>query len=238
MPVLVLAGSQDLRTPAEDARRVADLFPRGRMLEVPRVGHSVVGTDASGCAAEALRDFLEGDRLPGRCDAGAALRPTPLDPVSLRRVHPAHGTHGRPGRTLAAVRRTYQDALRPFFDLLAEQSGGEVDLLDPFRYSAGGLRGGRSSMSLAGARLDRLVYVPGVRVSGRLKTVAILPDGRLTVRGRAAAHGVLRVRDGVMSGRLGGRKVHGTLGPDVFDLVFRDAFGGLFGVASSAPRGT
>jgi hypothetical protein len=63
-----------------------------------------------------------------------------------------------------------------------------------------------------------------VRLSGRLRSVSIFPDGVLRVRGRAAARGTLRVRSGVMSGRLGGRRVHGALGPDVFDLVFSTTF--------------
>ena len=36
----------------------------------------------------------------------------------------------------------------------------------------------------------------------------------------AAARGTLRVRNGRVSGELGGRRVRGPLGPDLLDLTF------------------
>jgi hypothetical protein len=218
VPVLLLSGSQDLRTPSEDARRVAAQFPRARLLTVPRVGHSVLGTDLSGCAVAATGRFLLGRTVAGCRAAGAQLRPTRRDPVSLDAVPPARGTSGLPGRTLAAVRLTYQDALRGFFDQILSGAAGNPDDILSFRYEAGGLRAGRSVMTFLRARFDGLVYVPGVRISGRLTSLAILPDGVLRVSGPAAARGTLRVRSGKVSGELGGRRVRGGLGPDLFDL--------------------
>ncbi|HEX5619605.1 MAG TPA: alpha/beta fold hydrolase [Solirubrobacteraceae bacterium] len=221
VPVLLLSGSQDLRTPTEDARRVAALFPRARALTVRRVGHSVLATDLSGCAVAATGRFLAGRRVMRTCAApGAQLAPTPRDPASLQAVRPAGGAGGRPGRTFAAVRLAYQDALRAFFDGLLAAGASDLDAFLSFRYAAGGLRAGRSVFTFSNARFSRLVYVPGVTISGRLRSLAILPDGALRVSGPAAARGTLRVRNGRASGVLGGRRVRGTLGPDLFDLAF------------------
>ena len=59
-PVLVLSGRDDLRTPLEDARRTAAQYPNAKVLAVPGVGHSVLGTDFSGCALNGLIAFLRG----------------------------------------------------------------------------------------------------------------------------------------------------------------------------------
>jgi pimeloyl-ACP methyl ester carboxylesterase len=233
MPVLLLSGSQDLRTPREIAARLARQAPRAQLVVVPAVGHSVVGVDASGCAVRAVRRFLAGRPVRRACPAGARLDPAPLDPASLRDVRPVRGTRGKPGRTLAAVRRTYQDALRIYFDVLLQRTAADPDGNVSSRYAAGGLRAGYYSFRGDRVTLRDLVYVPGVRVSGRLRSVSILPDGILRIRGRAAAHGTLRVRSGVMSGRLSGRWVRGRLGPDLFDLAFELAFASRSAIAAS-----
>jgi hypothetical protein len=206
-----------MRTPSEDARRIASLFPQAQFVNVRGVGHSVLGSDLSNCSTVAVRRFLSGRRAARTCSGGPLFKPTPRDPVSLRHVRAAPGTHGRPGRTIAAVRRTYQDALQTFFQTVLLQLS-DSDALSAARLRAGGLRGGLSVLTFSRAKLRNLVYVPGVRVSGRLSSVAIFPDGVLRVRGGSAAHGTLRVRNGVMSGTLGGRHVRASLGPDLFDL--------------------
>jgi pimeloyl-ACP methyl ester carboxylesterase len=224
VPVLVLSGAEDMRTPSEDARRVASLFPKAQLVIVRGVAHSVIGSDLSDCSVVAVRRFLKGRRAARTCSGGPLFNPTPRDPVSLRDVRPAPGTSGRPGRTIAAVRRTYQDALQTFFQTVVLQLS-DSDPLSAARLRAGGLRAGLSVLTFKRAKLRNLVYVPGVRVSGRLNSVAIFPGGVLRVRGPAAAHGTLRVHEGVMSGELGGRHVRASLGPDIFDLTL-----GLAGV--------
>jgi pimeloyl-ACP methyl ester carboxylesterase len=235
VPVLLLSGTQDVRTPRADARRVAGQFPHAQLVTASGVAHSVIGSDPSGCAAAAVRRFLTARRPPRACPHAGRLHPTPRDPTSLRAVPPAPGTRGRPGRTLAAVRRTYQDALHLFFERLLTQPATD----DSFRYAAGGLRAGSSVFTLNRARLRRLIYVPGVRVSGRLRSVSIFPDGVLRVAGRAAAHGTLRIHSGVMVGRLAGRHVRGKLGPDLFDLALQLAFASRqTGAFAALRRGT
>jgi pimeloyl-ACP methyl ester carboxylesterase len=57
-PTLLLAGTHDLSTPLDWARREARLAPRGRLVVVPGAGHSVQSRDASGRGIRALADFL------------------------------------------------------------------------------------------------------------------------------------------------------------------------------------
>ena len=75
------------------------------------------------------------------------------------------------------------------------------------RPRGGGLRGGRWLQRGDTLRLSGLTLVPGVTVSGRLNGVD-RPSGRLTIGGSAASRGTLRLgRNGLLSGRLGGRNV-------------------------------
>ena len=157
IPVLVLSGSQDLRTPTEGALRVAELFPQARSLIAPGLGHDVTGA-ASGCPSAAVRNFLTGRHVPTRCPR-ARLAPTQRDPRSLRALRPAPGTRGRRGRTLTAVRRTYQDALHSFFDLYIDRILADPLGLSTFRFAAGGLRSGRYAFTPERARLRE----PGLR---------------------------------------------------------------------------
>jgi hypothetical protein len=91
----------------------------------------------------------------------------------------------------------------------------------------GGLRRGRMIAHIGRqlrARLDRYSYVPGVWVSSRA--------GRLTrdklvlrVGGYAGAHGrvTFRLKRDLITGRLGGRRVHLRLGREISQAV-----GGLY----------
>src|SRR5207302_8875060 len=50
VPMLAISGGFDLRTPVANAEMVVDQFPQGKLLVVPGVGHSVIGSDVSGCS--------------------------------------------------------------------------------------------------------------------------------------------------------------------------------------------
>src|SRR3954451_1063033 len=56
IPTLIVSGTDDLRTPTEDAEALAAASPSVRLLKVPDRGHSVIGD--SGCARRALRHFM------------------------------------------------------------------------------------------------------------------------------------------------------------------------------------
>ncbi|HEV2812409.1 MAG TPA: hypothetical protein VGW10_04075, partial [Solirubrobacteraceae bacterium] len=103
-------------------------------------------------------------------------------------VEPAPGTRGRRGRTLAAVALTLRDLQRP------TAFGAE---------RGGGLRAGSFATRGVVTVLRGFSFVPGVRVSGRLRLTA-RGDlvGRLRVTGAAAAHGRLTAgRRGRLSAR-------------------------------------
>src|SRR5665213_2138017 len=95
VPTLILSGAQDLRTPTSNARRVAALIPDAQLLVVPFTGHSVIGSDFSGCAAAGVAAFFGGG-VGGHpiqpCASSTDLfAPTPLTPTKLAFVHPVPG---------------------------------------------------------------------------------------------------------------------------------------------------
>lgn len=63
VPVLVLAGELDLRTPVAAARRLAVRLGNATVLTAPATGHSAFGASLSACATLSVAAFLRG-RLP------------------------------------------------------------------------------------------------------------------------------------------------------------------------------
>ena len=101
VPVLILSGRDDLRTPLEDARRTAAQYPNARLLAVPGVGHSVLRTDPTGCARHRAR------RVRARPDRLELLGPPGADgrryaPATIGALSPTR-LSGLPGRTLSAL---------------------------------------------------------------------------------------------------------------------------------------
>jgi hypothetical protein len=197
VPVLVLEGEEDLRTPLETGARIAASFPRGELLRLPGVGHSALGADFDGCSLRALARFFAGRPAGGRCrrDPQGRLPVAPVPPRSLADLPASGGVRGRTGRTATALIYTLDELL---VDLLDE--------LDPATGQArvGGLRRGSATFGRRGLVLRRLSYVPGVELSGRLAG----RRGRIRIGGRAAARGVLRPGRGErLVGTVGGRRV-------------------------------
>jgi pimeloyl-ACP methyl ester carboxylesterase len=207
VPVLLVEGEDDLRTPVENAKRVAAQFPQARLVVAPATGHSALGADISGCADRAFRSFFTDQPVVTRCTNGRRLfKPTPPPPRRLSDVSP-FGAGGRPGRTLGAVRLTLAD--------VAEDSVTELifDVDDTDRARGGGLRAGHYTVDQNNTlTLEGVAFVPGVTVSGRLDHFGERNQrGRLRVRGLAAAHGLVRLHGGRVRGVLGGRRVRGGL---------------------------
>jgi pimeloyl-ACP methyl ester carboxylesterase len=201
VPVLLLGGEDDLRTPIESARRVALQFPRAALVEVPATGHSVLGADTSGCAMRAFARFFRGTAVPTRCARlRRAVPVSPPPPTSLREVAPLRGVRGR---TLAAVWLTLRD--------VAEDSVTQVivDEHDADLARGGGLRGGSYRIRGRGTLVLRGVsFVPGVRLRGKVARFATRRQrGRIRVSGPAGPDGLLAVRGTRLRGRLGGRRV-------------------------------
>jgi len=206
VPTLILSGGQDLRTPTADAERVAARIPDAQLVKIPYTGHSVVGSDFSGCAHAALATFFAGSPV-GPCPATQnRFPPAPLPPRALSDVAPLQHSSGRSGRTLAAALASLREVRRSIVELALSFGGLPVGT------SFGGLRGGSAQMTSAGARLERYAYVPGVRLSGLVPTGLLLKDegasAHLQIGGSAAGSGrLVLAAGGRVSGELAGRHI-------------------------------
>ena len=84
--VLLLEGEDDLRTPVEGAQRVAAQFPRAKLVVAPATGHSVLGSDASGCAeGRRSRTFFRNHSRCRRPCPRPRRRESPASPPPPRR---------------------------------------------------------------------------------------------------------------------------------------------------------
>ena len=63
VPTLILSGDLDLRTPLENARRLADAL-NGRVVVEPGAGHFALYFGFDGCTRPAVKAFLAGRELP------------------------------------------------------------------------------------------------------------------------------------------------------------------------------
>jgi pimeloyl-ACP methyl ester carboxylesterase len=210
VPTLILSGADDLRTPTANAREVAAQIPGSHLLVVPNTGHSVLGSDPTHCASDALQALFAGKpiRPCSTAPPPPILRPTPLPPARLSDVAPAKGNRGLPGRTLEAVVLTlenfdHQLALRLVKQLASDELGSSFSL------RVGGLRAGWAGLADEAVSFHGYSYVPGVTVSGKLTPQAIV----LHIGGSMAAHGNLLADPQssgphkTLGGALGGRRV-------------------------------
>jgi pimeloyl-ACP methyl ester carboxylesterase len=202
VPTLILSGAQDLRTPTSLAAGVAAQIPGAQLEVVPYTGHSVLGSDFTGCAAAAVSAFF-GARVVAPCAAGRnTFSPTPVSPTRLAYLPAPRGLGGKPGRTLTAVLDTLVDLSRQVISATLQ-----ADQELPSGSSFGGLRGGYAELSSAAARLRRYSFVTGVRLSGTFPVRnGELQAATITISGSQAAHG--SVSFGLrkfVTGTLGGR---------------------------------
>jgi pimeloyl-ACP methyl ester carboxylesterase len=203
VPTLILSGAQDLRTPTSGAEAVAARIPGSQLLVVPYTGHSVLGTEFSGCAQSAVKAFFSGAAVQQCATARDPFTPTPISPTKLSSVKPVGGVAGTPGRTLAVVLETIIDLER---QVIGATLQSEQEL--PSGSSFGGLRGGYARITSSALTLHRLSFVGGVQITGSLP----VQDGRLQaadirVEGSQAARGTVRIGAGThVTGTLGGRR--------------------------------
>jgi hypothetical protein len=194
VPVLVISGRADLRTPLEDARRTAAQYPNAKVLAVPGVGHSVLTSDASGCAVIGLVAFLRG-RTVAPCSQKSGVGAlqnlsAPYAPATVGALRPQL-LSGLPGRTFSAVRVTLTGI---GYDVAATLGGATGRLP--------GLRGGYYRVTPAALELHDVEWIRGVRISGRLSSDG---PGTLTVSGPSAAPGTVTFTRKSVSATLGGK---------------------------------
>jgi pimeloyl-ACP methyl ester carboxylesterase len=195
VPVLLVNGGYDLRTPVVNAVAIARQFPQSHLIVVPGVGHSVLTADFSFCAARAVRQWILGAALPAsaECPRGPALVRT-LTAFPRASVRSAQAT-------LTVAVKAVREAEASWLQVLFSSS--------PF--SPAGLYGGRLvSSASSGFTLKSYSVAPGVLVSGRITAKIDAPiafTGRVRVSGPKAVRGTLRVTSTTLSGTLGGRRV-------------------------------
>lgn len=221
VPVLVLSGRADLRTPLEDAKTIVSRFPQGTLVEVPRTGHSVLTAETGKCAKTAVAAFLRLQAVPACTSADSPYAPTDRLPVTLADVKKARNLPSKAGRTLNVLPATLTDARRQIIgDIL---STGEVPK------ALGGLRGG--SVRLVSERtwqLRRYELVRGVRITGTYRTNG---TSTFVFTGPNAATGIIRLtKSGRATGRLGGSRVNAApsasasaLAEGLDDVTFAEA---------------
>jgi hypothetical protein len=205
VPVLMLSGEMDLRTPLETARSAAADWPHAQVLAIPNTGHSVLTADFSRCSRRAARRFLAGQSVPAGCGSGSSpILAFPPAPLSLDQLRAAPGARGERGRAISAVELTLFDVT---VELLSTAlAGNSLDL------HGGGLRGGRWSVNLDARRpvlrMHAVEFMPGVRVTGTVRALGTRRErSRLRVSGPRTPDGVLRIGRKWITGRLGGRPV-------------------------------
>jgi hypothetical protein len=195
VPVLLISGGYDLRTPTANARAVAQLFPQGHLLVVPGVGHSVL-TGFSNCALTSTRDWILGNSIPSTC---------PRVPTLVKVVGPFAKRATR-AATLALAGRSIREASATWLDaLFASQP---LVLRGPYGGTVVPLR------SQLGFTVTKYSLAPGIAITGKLlasaKSFPLGISGTIRVSGAASLAGTLKVTAKKISGTLGGRKVSAT----------------------------
>ena len=176
---------------------MAARIPGAQLVAVPFTGHSVVTSDLSDCAKNAMAAFFAGQPAAQCPTVPQVIPPSPIAPTRLSRL---------PGRTqarktVAAVTATVRDVRLQF--LGDEIAAGQTT---PAGAKVGGLRSGHATATSRGYNLRRVEFVPGVVVNGFVPAQPATTT--LTISGRSAPHGKLTYHpNGQVTGTLNGRKV-------------------------------
>ncbi|MFL5966888.1 MAG: alpha/beta fold hydrolase [Gaiellaceae bacterium] len=197
VPVLVLSGGYDLRTPTESGAAVAQLFPQGKLVVVPGVGHSVLGADITGCAQNAVQQWLAGGAVRAACP-----RVPPF--VKVLGAFPKPRVARAAATTASVAGKALRESEASWIQSLFAFSG---EPLNP-----AGVYGGKLSLGKnLTFTLARYSDTPGVAITGKVSAVpGGLPlkfAGTIRVTGASASAGTLRITGNRLVGTLGGRKV-------------------------------
>lgn len=208
VPVLILSGDLDLRTPIEDALALAARFPQARVVVAPGVGHGVLGSQLGGCPAAALSAWLAGSEVETACPrVPPLLRRVGRLPRTLAQAVPVRGVRGAAaGRVVSAVRAAVRDASAVYLAARA------LRLTAPVSGLAGGTLVGLQGDP--GFALGDYAAVPGVALTGELRLAAngetVFPlnlAGTVTVRVADKAPAALLFADGRITGTLGETRI-------------------------------
>jgi pimeloyl-ACP methyl ester carboxylesterase len=196
IPVLVLSGDLDsVNSPTADARDVARLFPRSRLVELADSGHHTVFNWRADCSTKLVQRFLATHSAGNTSCARSTAFVFPAVgrfPLNAAGAKPATATSRTSDRSTLLDRKIAAVAADALKDILGHalltNSGGV------------GLRGGsyRAKFTNTGLELQlhAVRFTSDVRTSGR----AVLPfknnvvTARLTVHGPAGEIGQLTVK--------------------------------------------
>jgi pimeloyl-ACP methyl ester carboxylesterase len=202
VPMLAVNGGFDLRTPTANAASVVSQFPRGHLLVVPGVGHSVLSADFSGCSQRAVRGWILGTvTLPAQSTCSSRVAPL----VKVLAAFPRRPARRSVQATLAVASKAVREAEATWFQLLFSSEN----------FVPRGLYGGTlvKARSGDGFTLTRYSIAPGVFVSGKLTLANVGPPstykGSVRVSGPAVLAGTLKFSRNSVTGTLGGRRVKG-----------------------------
>ena len=218
-PVLVLSGTLDSLTPAEQGKKAAALFPNATQVLVANSFHVTALGDEDDCASEIVRYFVE-NLSPGdtTCAANIAeVRTVPRFAQSASELAPATPTPGNQGtssdlRVAAASALTAGDAIARWWMNL---SGSGV-----------GLYGGTFQYTYADNayqfRLTNLEWVQDVAVTGTMSWGYTKPGtvtAQLTISGSGTQSGTLNIAwndrqphaMATITGQIGGRTIAATM---------------------------
>lgn len=205
VPVLVLAGLRDIRTPASNANAIAARFPQARVVAVPGAGHSVL--NHSDCAANATRTWLTGANPPATCTPFKLyVPPLGLWRASVAATPPVARVAGLPGRTLAAFLQTIHEAEdiwllgRQQQLTLSGQVGGQVTVYPDGRIAF------QAYSSVRGLALTGTMALK-MNPYGLPVVPLTVARGTLRLSGAGAAKGSLRLAGNRATGTVGARKV-------------------------------
>jgi pimeloyl-ACP methyl ester carboxylesterase len=203
VPTLILSGEQDLRTPASGAKAIAAAIADAQLLAVPYTGHSVLGSDFSGCAQAAVSAFFAPTPVQPCAGGTNPFAPTPVAPRKLAYVHAPQGLSGNAGRTLTAVLDAIVDLDR---QVVAATLQAEAEL--PSGSSFGGLRGGYARITATAATLHHFSFVNGVALSGTFPVRNHeLQPATIRISGSAGSQGTVHLSANKrVTGTLGGRR--------------------------------
>jgi pimeloyl-ACP methyl ester carboxylesterase len=200
VPMIALNGGFDLRTPTTNALAVVSQFPQGRLIEVPGVGHSVTGQDASFCSQRALREWMLGTLNAPKLAECPRVAPV----AKVLQAFPQAPKRPSVSSTLALAGKTLREAEASWWQL------------NPPATTLRGLYGGKLVQLKKGDgfTLTRYALAPGVFVSGKVTFADIGPPsifkGTLKVFGPRAVAGTIKLAKNSVTGRLGGRSVRGA----------------------------
>jgi pimeloyl-ACP methyl ester carboxylesterase len=231
VPVLILSGDRDTRTPTPGALVVASRFKHADVTIVPGVGHSVLGADLGGCAQASVVGWLDGRTPPTTCTPSLPLLSVGGAFHKTLASAPVVGNRGgKIGRTMGAFVSTLEDAEDTF---LFEQFGVLPNQI-PGPLARQGLVGGLLTSNGSPGAFARTFHmqdyedVKGVVLNGNLSIfpggIPLQFQGTIKVSGPAGAQGTLVLHASTIKGKLDGKSVVGSTGHKGF-------FGGLTNAA-------